>query len=71
VPDRNYREWWSSNDITSTVRETVREVEVPLVSGVPAGMPGRAPAMGSLSLGLDTSLEEMFHLAPSALAGKL
>ncbi|WAQ93484.1 UBR3-like protein [Mya arenaria] len=62
VPDRNYKEWFSGNDVFENLRETVRNVEVSLSHM--ATQPEDA-----MSLGVDTSLEEMFQLAPSALAG--
>ncbi|XP_052267250.1 E3 ubiquitin-protein ligase UBR3-like [Dreissena polymorpha] len=62
VPDKSYRDWFSGNDILENVKQTIREVEVSL----------SVEREGSPRLSLDTSFEsfeEMFQLAPSALAG--
>lgn len=63
VPDRNYKEWFSGSDIFQNIRETIREVEIPLAHP-------NLDQEGSLSMTMDTSIEEMFQLAPSALAGR-
>lgn len=62
VPDRNYKEWFSGSDIFQNIKETIRDVEIPLVLV-------NLEQEGSLSMTMDTSFEEMFQLAPSAFAG--
>ena len=62
VPDRQYGEWFPSNDIFRNVREVIGDVEIPLTV-VSLDQEG----LGSVG----TSLEEMFDLAPSAFAGKM
>ncbi|KAL4222682.1 E3 ubiquitin-protein ligase ubr3 [Mactra antiquata] len=62
VPDRNYKEWFSGSDIFQNIRETIREIEILTVHP-------NLDQEGALSVTMDTSFEEMFQLAPSALAG--
>jgi hypothetical protein len=62
VPDRNYKEWFSGSDIFHNIRETIRDVEIPLLHM-------NLEQEGPMSMTIDTSFEEMFQLAPSVLAG--
>lgn len=62
VPDRNYREWFSGSDIFQNIRETIRDIEIPL--------PMSMEHDETLSMSVDTSFEDMFQLAPSCIAGE-
>ena len=63
VPDRNYKEWFTTCDIFQNVRETIQEIAVP--------SPLVEEQEGILTVSMDSSIEEMFQLAPSALTGNL
>ncbi|KAL3831654.1 hypothetical protein ACJMK2_023382, partial [Sinanodonta woodiana] len=63
VPDQNYKEWFSGSSFFQNICEVVQEVSVPY----------RSHHMdleqeGTMTVNMDTSLEEMFQLAPSVLA---
>lgn len=62
VPDRNYKEWFTTSDIFQNARETIRDVAVP--------SPLVEEQEGILTVSMESSIEEMFQLAPSVLGGK-
>lgn len=59
VPDKNYKDWFSGSDIFQNIRETIREVEIPMPH----------VSTGQEDIAMNTSFEDMFQLAPSCLAG--
>ena len=60
VPDTEYSEWFSGSCVTQNVRETIREILVPI---------SVEEDFTALSSSHDSSLDEMFQLAPSTLLG--
>ena len=63
VPDRNYKEWFITSDIFQNVRETIQDVAVP--------SPLVEEQEGILTVSMESSIEEMFQLAPSTLTGTM
>ena len=57
VHDKEYMEWFSGSNILQNAKEIIREVLVPI-------------PLDDKQFSLLSSLEEMFHLAPSSLSSK-
>ena len=62
MPDRNYKDWFPTSDIFQNVRETIQDVAV--------AAPHMEEQEGILTVSMESSIEEMFQLAPSAMAGR-
>jgi len=65
VPDGDYKEWFSSSSLQNNMCDFIKEVQVPVPQDV-----NEQEVIFPSNIDFNTSLEEMFQMAPSTVISK-